>query len=34
MIDDYPDITLTYSIGLEDSCFEVYTYTDPLAFSG
>ena len=28
--DDDPDITLSFSIGLEDGGFEVYTYNDPL----
>jgi DNA-binding response OmpR family regulator len=30
IIDDDPDITLSFSIGLEDGGFEVYTYNDPL----
>jgi CheY-like chemotaxis protein len=31
IVDDDPDITLTFKIGLEDDkSFEVYTYTDPL----
>jgi DNA-binding response OmpR family regulator len=30
IVDDDPDITLSFSIGLEDSGFEVYTYNDPL----
>jgi CheY-like chemotaxis protein len=30
IVDDDPDITLSFSIGLEDGGFEVYTYTDPL----
>jgi hypothetical protein len=28
--DDDPDITLSFSIGLEDGGFEIYTYNDPL----
>ena len=31
VVDDDPDITLTFKVGLEDDkSFEVYTYTDPL----
>ena len=30
IVDDDPDITLSFSIGLEDGGFEVYTYNDPL----
>jgi CheY-like chemotaxis protein len=30
IVDDDPDITLTFSIGLEDGGFEVSTYNDPL----
>ena len=29
IVDDDPDITLSFSIGLEDGGFEVYTYNDP-----
>ena len=29
IVDDDPDITLPFSIGLEDGGFEVYTYNDP-----
>jgi hypothetical protein len=29
IVDDDPDITLSFSIGLEDGSFEVYTYNDP-----
>jgi CheY-like chemotaxis protein len=28
--DDDPDITLSFSMGLEDGGFEIYTYNDPL----
>jgi CheY-like chemotaxis protein len=30
IVDDDPDITLSFSIGLEDGGFKVYTYNDPL----
>jgi PleD family two-component response regulator len=30
IVDDDPDITLSFSIGLEDGDFEVHTYNDPL----
>ena len=30
IVDDDPDITLSFSIGLEDGGFEVYTYNDSL----
>ena len=30
IVDDDPDITFSFSIGLEDGGFEVYTYNDPL----
>ena len=30
IVDDDHDITLSFSIGLEDGGFEVYTYNDPL----
>jgi PleD family two-component response regulator len=31
LVDDDPDITLTFKVGLEDDkSFEVYVYTDPL----
>src|SRR5919198_514292 len=31
VVDDDPDITLTFKVGLEDDkSFEVYAYTDPL----
>ena len=30
IVDDDPDITSLFRIGLEDSGFEVYTYNDPL----
>jgi CheY-like chemotaxis protein len=30
VVDDDPDITLAFKIGLEDRSFYVYTYTDPL----
>jgi len=30
IVDDDPDITLSFSIGLEDGGFEVFTYNDPL----
>ena len=30
MVDDDPDITLTYSLALEDSGYIVDTYNDPL----
>jgi DNA-binding response OmpR family regulator len=29
IVDDDPDITLSFSIGLEDGGFEVFTYNDP-----
>ena len=29
LVDDDPDITLSFSIGLEDGGFEVHTYIDP-----
>jgi DNA-binding response OmpR family regulator len=29
IVDDDPDITLSFSIGLEDGGFEVHTYNDP-----
>ena len=30
IVDDDPDITLAFKIGLEDKSFDVYAYTDPL----
>jgi CheY-like chemotaxis protein len=30
IVDDDPDITLSFSIGLEDGGFEIYAYNDPL----
>jgi two-component system response regulator ChvI len=30
LVDDDPDMTLVFSIGLQDEGFEVYTYNDPL----
>jgi DNA-binding response OmpR family regulator len=30
LVDDDPDITSLFGIGLEDDGFEVYTYNDPL----
>ena len=29
IVDDDPDITLSFSIGLEDGGFEIFTYNDP-----
>jgi hypothetical protein len=30
IVDDDPDITLSFSMGVEDGDFEVHTYNDPL----
>src|SRR5215207_1178840 len=30
IIDDDPDVTMVFSLGLQDEGFDVYTYNDPL----